>query len=230
MALSVLFGCSRLESDGFGWEFLDAELTQAIADQCQLIFESSEKQFGIRDVVGHSSVLAGLVEEAMLPIARKYLHPRSFLVRSTLFDKPESSNWAVPWHQDVTIEVQARHEMEGFGPWSVKDGLISVQPPSAVLEKMLTLRLHLDDTDEENGALLVEPSSHLHGRLRIQDIVSENPVTCSCRAGEILMMKPLLFHASNRSVSERPRRVLHLDFAYEPLPAPIMWRLGDGDK
>ncbi len=226
MALSVLFGCSRLESDGFGWEFLSPELTQAIADQCQPIFDSGERKFGIRDAIHLSPDLADLVDQTLLPIARRYLHPHAFWVRSTLFDKPESSNWAVPWHQDVTIEVQARHEMEGFGPWSVKDGLISVQPPSAVLEKMLTLRLHLDDTDEENGALLVEPSSHLHGRLRIQDIIAENPVTCSCRAGEILMMKPLLFHASNRSVCDRPRRVLHLDFAYETLPAPLVWRLG----
>lgn len=226
MALSVLFGCSRLESDGFGWEFLSQESTEAIADLCQPIFESCDKKFGIRDALHRSPELADLVDRTLLPIARRYLHPQAFVVRSTLFDKPESSNWAVPWHQDVTIEVRERHDIDGFGPWSVKDGLISVQPPSTVLEKMLTLRLHLDDTDEDNGALLVEPSSHLNGKLRIQDIISENPVICSCRAGEILMMKPLLFHASNRSISDRPRRVLHLDFAYQALPEPLTWRLG----
>lgn len=224
MSLSVLFGCDRLQADGFGWEFLNSADTQDIAAACDEIFASSERKFGIRDVNRKSDRLAHLIDRKLLPIAKKYLHSDAFLVRSTLFDKPESSNWAVPWHQDVTIEVEERCEVDGFGPWSIKDEIVSVQPPSPILEKMLTLRLHFDPTNEDNGALLVEPSSHLNGKLRITEIVAENPIVCSCQAGEILMMKPLLFHASNRSISANPRRVLHLDFAYEALPNPLSWR------
>ncbi|MBS1726554.1 MAG: phytanoyl-CoA dioxygenase family protein [Armatimonadetes bacterium] len=224
LTLNILFGCDRLDVDGFAWEFLNSEVTSSFVEACQQLFNQAENRFGVRDAAQKSSHLSGLIDRALLPLAHRYLHPQAFLVRSTLFDKPQDSNWAVPWHQDVTIEVAERHEIEGFGPWSVKEGVISVQPPASVLQKMLTLRLHLDPTDAENGALMVEPGSHLQGKLRINEIVTEEPVLCACQAGEILMMKPLLFHASNRSISDRPRRVLHLDFAYEGLPAPLEWR------
>lgn len=224
MAINFLYSWDRLESSGYAWEFLSEGELAAFRNACNEVLEIQPKAFGVRDVVGLSTDLRFLSEKFLLPIARRYLHPQAFLVRSTLFDKPESANWAVPWHQDVTIEVAEKHELEGFGPWSIKDGVTSVQPPSCVLENMLTLRLHLDETTEENGALLVEPGSHLRGKLRISEIEPCDPVLCGCKAGEILMMKPLLFHASNRSQSGQPRRVLHLDFAYQPLPNPLQWR------
>jgi ectoine hydroxylase-related dioxygenase (phytanoyl-CoA dioxygenase family) len=214
----------NLDADGFGWDSLPLEQTAELMTVCDEIFNQNSRKLGIRNAVGLSSSLNDLVDLYILPIAKHHLGSPAFLVRSTLFDKPIESNWAVPWHQDVTIEVQEQIEVEGFGPWSVKDGLISVQPPESVLENMLTLRLHVDDTDDENGALIVDPGSHRLGKLRINDIVPKNPTVCSCEAGDILLMRPLLFHASNRSVSAKPRRVLHLDFALEPLPSPLKWR------
>jgi ectoine hydroxylase-related dioxygenase (phytanoyl-CoA dioxygenase family) len=215
-----------LERDGFGWDLIPFEQTGKLMEACDEIFAQNARKFGIRNAVGLSSSLCELVDHYIHPIAQVHLSPQAFLVRSTLFDKPSDANWAVPWHQDVTIEVDQKCDADGFGPWSVKDGLISVQPPASVLEKVLTLRLHFDDTDESNGALLVEPGSHRLGKLRIGDIVAVNPVSCNCQAGDILLMKPLLFHASNRSTSQKPRRVLHLDFAFEPLPEPLKWRRG----
>jgi ectoine hydroxylase-related dioxygenase (phytanoyl-CoA dioxygenase family) len=88
-----------------------------------------------------------------------------FPVRGILFDKISGANWKVPWHQDLTIAVREKHETEGFGPWSVKDGVVHVQPPVRVLENMLTMRLHLDDCDEGNGPLRVLPGSHCSGKL-----------------------------------------------------------------
>jgi ectoine hydroxylase-related dioxygenase (phytanoyl-CoA dioxygenase family) len=216
----------NLENDGFACDSITTNHKAELQTACELIFESNNQKFGIRNAVGLSSSLRQLCDEYLLPVARRHLHDEAFLVRSTLFDKPIGANWAVPWHQDVTIEVDQKCDADGFGPWSVKDGLISVQPPASVLEKVLTLRLHFDDTDESNGALLVEPGSHRLGKLRIGDIVAVNPVSCNCQAGDILLMKPLLFHASNRSTSQKPRRVLHLDFAFEPLPEPLKWRRG----
>ena len=43
-----------------------------------------------------------------------------FAVKSIYFDKPESSNWFVAYHQDLTISVDQKMELNGFGPWTVK--------------------------------------------------------------------------------------------------------------
>ena len=86
-------------------------------------------------------------------------------VRAIYFDKSPEANWLVPWHQDLTVALRSRREVPGFGPWSVKDGVPHVQPPVERLEQMLTVRLHLDDADEGNGALRVLPGSHRSGRL-----------------------------------------------------------------
>jgi ectoine hydroxylase-related dioxygenase (phytanoyl-CoA dioxygenase family) len=212
-----------LSIDGYAWESVDSTTLELFSNSCQSILNSNVKSFGIRGVARQSSELGSLVINHLRPIAQKHLGPDAILVRSILFDKPLDANWAVPWHQDVTIEVQEKHEVEGFGPWSTKDGIVSVQPPSPILEQMLTLRLHLDDTDGSNGALLVDPGSHLLGKKHISDIKSAAPVTLECQAGAVLLMKPLLCHASNRSTSGKPRRILHLDFASNLLPEPLKW-------
>jgi ectoine hydroxylase-related dioxygenase (phytanoyl-CoA dioxygenase family) len=89
--------------------------------------------------VAESAAVRGLVE----PV----LGPNCFIVRSIFFDKTEGANWKVPWHQDLTITVAERVEVAGFTAWSVKDEVVHVRPPSAILERMLTARLHLDDCE-----------------------------------------------------------------------------------
>jgi hypothetical protein len=54
-------------------------------------------------------------------------------VRAILFDKTPTMNWSLAWHQDRTIVVAERVDVEGFGPWTVKSGLIHVAPPVDVL-------------------------------------------------------------------------------------------------
>jgi hypothetical protein len=68
-------------------------------------------------------------------------------VKATLFDKTPDANWLVPWHQDLTISVKERVDIDGFGPWTVKAGVLSVQPPVSILERMLAIRIHLDDCE-----------------------------------------------------------------------------------
>ena len=149
------------------------------------------------------------------------------LVRSILFDKIPGANWKVPWHQDLTIAVENRIEVAGFGPWSVKDGVRSVQPPVAILEGMVTVRLHLDDCGPENGALRVIRGSHRSGRLtgaQIDALVGvEPPVVCTLEGGGALVMRPLLLHASSQARSPKHRRVVHLDFAAVDLPNGLRW-------
>jgi ectoine hydroxylase-related dioxygenase (phytanoyl-CoA dioxygenase family) len=153
---------------------------------------------------------------------------RSFRpVRGILFDKIPNANWKVPWHQDLTIAVQERMESEGFGPWSMKADVLHVQPPAAVLENMISVRLHLDNCDAENGALRVIPGSHLLGRIaeaRIEGIrKNTEDQVCVVGAGGALLMRPLLLHASSQARVPGHRRVIHLDFASAQLPLGMKW-------
>jgi hypothetical protein len=151
----------------------------------------------------------------------------AFPVRAILFDKLPGANWKVAWHQDLAIPVNDRHELAGFGPWSSKEGIVHVQPPACVLENMLTLRLHLDDCDDANGPLRVLPGSHRRGILpadgiqRLRTEISE--VAAILPAGGVLLMRPLLLHASSPAANPRHRRVLHIEYASMPLPHPLRW-------
>ena len=163
----------------------------------------------------------------VLELVRPHLPSEPFPVRAIYFDKSPEKNWLVPWHQDLTLALRARAEVPGFGPWSVKDGIPHVQPPIELLQQMLTVRLHLDDADENNGALRVLPGSHRFGRLdaaQIQALRDEHAdFLCAASAGDALLMRPLLLHASSRSNSDRHRRILHIEYASFALPSGLEW-------
>jgi ectoine hydroxylase-related dioxygenase (phytanoyl-CoA dioxygenase family) len=155
------------------------------------------------------------------------LGPDAFMVRSLFFDKMPDANWKVAWHQDLTIAVREKIETSGFCAWSVKDGVVHVQPPVALLERMLTVRLHLDHCDSANGPLQVISGSHKSGRLSAEGISAwrkrRQPVTCKVPRGGALLMRPLLLHASSAATDPKHRRVIHLEFAAEPLPGGLKW-------
>ena len=107
-----------------------------------------------------------------------YLPSKPTAVRAIYFDKSRNANWLVARHQDLTLAVRSRVEVSGFGPWNTKKGVPHVQAPIELLEKMMTVRLHVDDCDEENGALRVIPGSHRLGRLsaeRIHELRRKQP-------------------------------------------------------
>ena len=150
-----------------------------------------------------------------------------FPVRAIYFDKTQGANWKVPWHQDLTIAVKERREAPGFGPWSRKDGVDHVQPPMALLERMVAVRWHLDDCGAGNGPLRVLPGSHRQGRLTAAAIQAwsarEESVTCIVERGGLLVMRPLLLHASSPATVPCHRRVVHIEYAAEPLPSGLEW-------
>ena len=151
------------------------------------------------------------------------------LVRIIAFDKSPHSNWFVPWHQDRTIAVREEAEVEGYAHWTFKDGLHHAEPPIEVLESMVTLRLHIDDCGPDSGPLEVIDGTHVCGRLdkaQISEIVSSTPSRVLLAAeSDVIAMRPLLLHRSKRSSGARRRRVLHLEYSFADLPAPLSWAL-----
>ncbi|NML07392.1 phytanoyl-CoA dioxygenase family protein [Sphingomonas sp. G-3-2-10] len=148
-------------------------------------------------------------------------------VRAILFDKSESTNWALGWHQDRTIAVRARAEMPGYGPWSIKAGLRHVEPPFALIERMLTIRIHLDSVDETNAPLLIAPGSHLMGRIPETEVEATiarcSTATCLADRGDIWLYATPILHASATATAPRHRRVLQVDYSADILPAPLEW-------
>lgn len=155
---------------------------------------------------------------------------KPFLVRSIFFDKTSGANWLVPWHQDLSIAVAKRRDAPGFTAWSVKDGVDYVHPPVSILEAIVTLRLHLDDCDGSNGALRVIPHSHRHGQLDTPEIArlraEDAEAVCAAKAGDALLMRPLLLHASSAAEVPHHRRVIHLEYSTVSLPDGLEWAEG----
>jgi ectoine hydroxylase-related dioxygenase (phytanoyl-CoA dioxygenase family) len=160
-------------------------------------------------------------------IASEALGGDAFAVRALLFDKLNGANWGVPWHQDLAIAVEEKRHVPGFGGWSVKDGIPHVLPPVEVLAQMGTLRLHLDDCGAENGPLRVLPGSHRAGKLGDADIArwraGRPEFVCTAGRGDLLVMRPLLLHASSAAQSPGHRRVLHIEYGAQPLPGGLRW-------
>lgn len=182
---------------------------------------------GRRGMLSHPLVRSLAESDSLLGAVRPFVPSYPRPVRAIYFDKVPGASWIVPWHQDLTISVTHRSDVAGFGPWSTKDGLIHVQPPVSILEDMITVRIHLDDTDETNGALRVLPRSHTRGRLTTQDIErlrSEIPEqTCCAERGDALLMRPMILHASGHSTSDRNRRIFHIEYAGADLPFGLRW-------
>ncbi len=150
------------------------------------------------------------------------------VVRAILFDKSPTANWSVPWHQDAAIAVKERHEVDGYGPWSMKDGEHHCQPPRHVIDRVFVVRLHLDECLSENGPLRVIPESHLEGlrsAAALEEQVRTGPIVdCSARLGDAVLMRPLTIHSSARAAKPADRRrVLHLECCDVDLAEPLEW-------
>ncbi len=219
----------RVEIDGYAIvpDVLDADrvsnLTSALSENAT----ATAGRGGRRNLLDEQAVLELAHSDEIRRLVTPILGEDAFVVRGILFDKTEGANWKVPWHQDVTIAVQNRVEVDGFGPWSTKRGVLHVQPPDYVLQKMLSVRIHLDDCPATNGALRVIPESHRNGKLAEIAIAGMiqgyDAVTCEVGAGGALLMRPLLIHSSSASETPAHRRVVHLDYANISLPDGLSW-------
>ena len=168
----------------------------------------------------HPTVNAIAYHARLRNLAAAVLGPTAVPYRATLFDKSPGANWLVVWHQDTALPLQQRHEKPGWGPWSVKEGILYAHAPAQALSHILALRLHLDDSTESNGPLRVLPGTHDRGVLTdeaIHELAERSvPIECQVPRGGLVALRPLLVHASSKSQAEEPRRVLHIEYAAAP--------------
>jgi ectoine hydroxylase-related dioxygenase (phytanoyl-CoA dioxygenase family) len=155
------------------------------------------------------------------------LAPGARAVRVVAFEKNDAGNWALPWHQDRVVALQTRVDAPGFANWSRKSGAWHAEPPSALLERMVFARVHLDPSRLDNGCLQVALGTHRQGRIlasnadgvaggaRIEDCIADR--------GDVLLAKALILHRSSATITKCSRRALRIDYCAESLPEPLAW-------
>jgi ectoine hydroxylase-related dioxygenase (phytanoyl-CoA dioxygenase family) len=189
-----------------------AELLRTLARS-----ELPRSRAGMRHAMRNTCVAVIARDSRLMELAQEILGNGAIPFRATLFDKSSISNWLVVWHQDTALPVRERREVPGWGPWSVKDGVNYAHAPASALEQVLALRVHLDDSTAENGPLRVLPGTHTLGVLSdgaLHDLSTQTTaMDCLVLRGGILAMRPLVVHASSKSQSSAPRRVLHIEYA-----------------
>ncbi|HJX94185.1 MAG TPA: phytanoyl-CoA dioxygenase family protein [Candidatus Acidoferrum sp.] len=208
----------RVLSDGFA--IVPNALPEREVADLLAVLEQSElprSRAGMRHAMRNENVAAVACDSRLAALAQEILGNSAIPFRATLFDKSPTSNWLVVWHQDTALPLRERREVPGWGPWSIKDGVNYAHAPASALEQVLALRLHLDDSVAENGPLRVLPGTHTLGVLS-DDALHElsrqiAAVDCLMPKGGILAMRPLVVHASSKSQSSAPRRVLHVEYA-----------------
>ena len=184
------------------------------------------KTYAMRRLFQEIPQLTELVINRNLQRVVKAIDSEAFLVKAMYFNKPLQANWYVTWHQDSTINVNQKMDLDRFKGWTTKDGVISVCPPVELSQNCFTIRIHLDDTNDKNGALKILPGSH-------QQVLSDKeiglitanalPTTIEVYSGGIHLMKPLLLHSSSKTKSQKQRRVIHLEFSSMALPEGLEW-------
>jgi len=219
--------CESVENAGFSVVpgVLSTECTRRLLKKISEL-RPSRSRAGIR----HALQLAPIAEIAHLPLvaglARELLGSKAFPFHATLFEKSSQSKWLVVWHQDTALPLRQRVERSGWGPWSVKEGVVYAHAPADALSQVLALRVHLDDSVTQNGPLRVLPGTHAMGVLSddtIHELSTQTPpVECLVPTGGVVAMRPLLVHASSKSQSDIPRRVLHIEYAAsDSIAAPL---------
>lgn len=189
-------------------------------------FLKTKDLFAIRQLLKNIPELANLLfTNQLIALLFELFESEYFLTKAIYFDKPIDSNWFVAYHQDLSISVDRKAELGSYTNWTYKKEQYGVQPPIQILQNTVTLRIHLDKTDKDNGALKVIPKSHLKGIIRVdsEDWSGENEHICEVEKGGAMLMKPLTLHASGRTLNGQRRRVIHLEFNQHQLAEPLNW-------
>jgi hypothetical protein len=148
-------------------------------------------------------------------------------VRVVAFNKTETNNWTLPWHQDRVVALKERIETPGFSNWTRKAGIWHAEPPIEMLERMIFARIHLDPADAENGCLQLALGTHARGKIAAADaeaIADAAPIeNCIAERGDVLFAKALILHRSAPSRTNAGRRAIRIDYCADELPPPLEW-------
>lgn len=99
-----------------------------------------EHSFGVREFLKTHPDIAEKVLSNRLKNLISTIDPHcDKLIKSIYFDKPPTANWIVNWHQDLTINLKGRVEVEGYKNWRVLPERTVVQPTLAMLERIFTI-------------------------------------------------------------------------------------------
>ncbi len=201
-------------------------LTQSLRDHPSLLVSEEGSTYGARNLLDLWPQVVDLLRAPVIRDAvRLVLGASARVVRGLYFDKPPGHSWALPWHKDYTLAVQAHRDSSILTKPTIKAGVPHVVAPQWILEQMLTVRIHLDPMTPDNGPLRLIPGSH--GSYRAVDDPPRPPRVLLCNAGDVLIMRPLVTHASGHSTNRtsQHRRILHFECAADfPLPDGFVWK------
>jgi ectoine hydroxylase-related dioxygenase (phytanoyl-CoA dioxygenase family) len=173
---------------------------------------------GARHLLRHPAIDTLACDQRLTSIASRILGGAASPHSATLFDKSPQANWLVAWHQDTALPMRERIDAPGWGPWSEKGGVLYAHAPASALSRVVALRVHLDDSTQDNGPLRVIPGSHTLGVLTDEEVhelaVRTKPETCLVDRGGVIAMRPLLVHASSKVLADAPRRVIHIEYSF----------------
>lgn len=212
-----------LEKSGRVWlrnAISDADLS--LLDEAASVQARPGQRLKPSDALGHV-----LSTGSSLLTAIRTLDPCAKPVRVVAFNKSDDANWGIPWHQDRVIAVDRREDVDGYRNWTNKSDIWHCEPPQAILDDMLFVRVHLDDTDLRNGAMEIAVGSHADGIVpatQAEDIAGRYPrEVCEAKRGDVLVLKMLTLHSSRPAQVQSGRRVLRVDFSPSDLPRPLSW-------
>lgn len=225
--MNAVLNNERLSYDKDGAEVFPGAVSPQLGDLRSVLAHLAHDAAGVR-ISGLAELQPYLTSDGPVgAIAAKFLGPDCRAVRAILFDKTATTNWSLAWHQDRTISVKRRVDVDGFGPWTTKAGVQHVAPPFDLLSRMVTLRVHLDDVPFNNAPLLIAPGSHRFGRVLvncIDEVVRQCGVQqCLAEAGDVWLYATPILHASDSAATPNHRRVLQVDFSADELPGGLEW-------
>jgi phytanoyl-CoA dioxygenase PhyH len=193
------------------------------SDECEQLIEalnrvhSNRSRAGVRNLMSCQAVVNVASEPRLIDFAFRASGRKLWPFKATLFEKAGNANWFVSWHQDTALPLIRFESNDGWGPWSRKAGIDYAHAPAWALSKILAVRIQLDASDSTNGPLRVIEGSQRFGVLSEAEInrvvQSSKEVVCKSDQGGLIAMSPLILHASSKSATNKPRRVLHIEYA-----------------
>jgi ectoine hydroxylase-related dioxygenase (phytanoyl-CoA dioxygenase family) len=219
-----------IELEAAGYAVADIVLADHQCDYAAASFPDVPVARGsVRNLLDHPTVARFLLHERLGEYLWSVIGRDLVAVTATLFNRTPQANRRMQWHQDRAIAVKERLDVRGYASWSQRAGCLQVEPPAEVLSQMIAIRVHLDECKTGNGSMLVIPGSHKAGKLNAGQLADfaadEDAVELCAPRGAILLIRPLLVHASPPLTTlGGNRRVLHIEFAPPEAISPLQWQ------